>query len=379
MADHLPPPDPAEALLAGRAAGRSFFRQIVDMVKLMFARRGMRPQDYFELALYDPDLYDDEERFRMVSDAYAQKSAQMTAPVTWWAVGQDKVLMYSLLKAHGLPIPDTLAVMHPSRVYPGAASLRSVGDVGAWLRQAEYPIFSKPVTGLQSAGQALLLGWDPDSDMLQRQGEDPISVDDFVAEIDRFEGITAGDGHLFQRVLQPDPVVSDWVGPKLTGVRLVVMLDEDGPAITHAVWKIIGGDNFADNAWREGNLIADVDPATGEVRRVVRGSGVDLEVLTKHPKTGQTLVGRVLPDWKKVRQLALDGSRIFPKLRLQGWDVSFCAEGPIVVEANLGTGFALLQLASGKGFMTPEVEQFYARSAAAVDRYIEDTGLGKSI
>ena len=379
MAHHRPTHDPAESLLAGRAAGRGFLRQILDMLRLMLQRRGMGPQDYFEFALYDSDLYDDEERFRFVSDSYAPRACQRTAPSDWWGVGKDKVLMYSLLKVHGYPIPQTVAVVHPYRVFPDATALRDSGDLGAWLRQTTYPLFSKPVTGLQSAGQALLLGWDSETDTLQRQGEDPISVDDFVAEVERFEGLTAGDGHLFQRVLKPSPVVSEWVGEKLTGVRMVVMLGEDGAEITHVVWKIIVGSNFADNAWREGNLIADIDPGTGEVRRVVRGSGVEMEVLTKHPDTGQMLVGRYLPDWAHVRNVVLEGSRIFPKIHLQGWDVAFCDTGPVIVEANLGTGFGLMQMASGKGFMTPEVDAFFQRTEETIKDQLHSGQLGTLI
>jgi len=51
----------------------------------------------------------------------------------------------------------------------------------------------------------------------------------------------------------------------------------------------------ADNYWRGGNLLANLDVETGVIRRVVRGKGVALEELADHPGTGQKLAGLALP------------------------------------------------------------------------------------
>jgi hypothetical protein len=48
--------------------------------------------------------------------------------------------------------------------------------------------------------------------------------------------------------------------------------------------KIPAATSIADNYWRPGNLLADLDPMTGVIRRVVRGKGLELEELSKHPE-----------------------------------------------------------------------------------------------
>ena len=312
-------------------------------------------------------MYTDDERQRFISDGYAPTAIMKTSSQEWWAVGKDKLVNYLVMKAHGLPIPVVTAVVHPVRVYPDAVAIRSHEALVEWLRGATYPQFAKPVTGLQSKGQSLLLGYDAEQDELLRKNEPPIAVTEFARSVMEMEGLTANDGYLFQDVLRPDPRVSEWVGDRLTGCRVVVMIEDDGPRITHVVWKIVVGDNYADNYSRTGNLAAHVDPETGEVLRIVRGTGLDLEVVRKHPDTGELLQGRVLPDWDEVRRLVLEGARLMPKIRLQGWDVGLCDGGPVLIEGNLGTGFALMQLSSGQGFMTPEFEDFLTRTEAKVE------------
>jgi hypothetical protein len=110
-------------------------------------------------------------------------------------------------------------------------------------------------------------------------------------------------------------------------------------------------------------MVADVDPETGEVLRVVRGHGLDLEVLTKHPDTREVLTGATLPNWERTRELVLQCATLLPKVRFQGWDVGLCETGPVIVEANTGSSFTLAQIASAKGFMTPEFKGFLTHAA----------------
>jgi len=56
----------------------------------------------------------------------------------------------------------------------------------------------------------------------------------------------------------------------------------------------------ADNYWRGGNLLANLDVDTGVIRRVVRGKGVALEELANHPGTGQKVAGLALPHSRRL-------------------------------------------------------------------------------
>lgn len=57
-----------------------------------------------------------------------------------------------------------------------------------------------------------------------------------------------------------------------------------------------------------------------------------------HPDTGIQLVGAEIPDWGAIVELALKAARVFPGLRLQGWDIVCTTDGIVPLEVNLVTG-----------------------------------------
>src|SRR3546814_13202773 len=73
----------------------------------------------------------------------------------------------------------------------------------------------------------------------------------------------------------------------------------DRIATPFTLFKIPGGANIADNFWRAGNLLANVDPENGTILRVLRGRGPSMEEFQQHPVTGQQLVGTRLPHWQR--------------------------------------------------------------------------------
>lgn len=353
-------------LMLARASGRSLFQQVVDILKLVTARRGMTAEDYYWFGLYD-ERWSDDERARMVGDSWAPQMILRTCRSDWWAVGKDKVLNYLILQAYGFEVPKVRAIVHPLRPYPDAVHLKDRAALEAWLREGcPYPQFAKPVTGLQSRGQSLLLRHDPATDLLERQGDTPISVGDYAEIVCRMEGLTVDDGFLFQDLLVPDSRLEPVIGRRLSGVRTVAILDHDVPRVVGAVWKIPVGDNIADNYWRPGNLLAHLDVQTGEVLRLMSGWGGDFQELTKHPDTDAVLVGTRVPDWDKVLDLTIRGSAVLTKLLFQGWDIGLCEGGPRVIEANLGSGFKLPQLASRTGFLSDDFARFLEWAEAKI-------------
>jgi hypothetical protein len=111
-------------------------------------------------------------------------------------------------------------------------------------------------------------------------------------------------------------------------------------------------------------MVAEIDIDTGRVRRVVRGAGVGLEVLRRHPTTGRELVGFRIPHFEQLKAVVLRGAALIPGIRTQGWDVAIGPAGPIVVEVNNGSGYSAPQLASGRGMLTPEFAGFLAAAEA---------------
>jgi Sugar-transfer associated ATP-grasp len=99
--------------------------------------------------------------------------------------------------------------------------------------------------------------------------------------------------------------------------------------------KIPAATSIADNYWRPGNLLADLDPMTGVIRRVVRGKGLELEELSKHPETGTPLLGLALPHWDELRTVNDACARLFAAMRYHSFHIALTVEGPLVVEVNI--------------------------------------------
>src|SRR5207253_6804580 len=109
-------------------------------------------------------------------------------------------------------------------------------------------------------------------------------------------------------------------GNRLATVRLLTVMSHGAPRLFRACWKIPAGEHGADNFWRAGNLLAQLDLATGRVLRVVRGVGMSLEEVTHHPDTGAALIGATVPHRTAATGTALAAAKGLPELNPIGWD-----------------------------------------------------------
>lgn len=345
--------------IARDTRGKSLPAQVADIASLALSRNRLTPAEYFEYRLYDDQLHNGEAKRQFIGESCYHTLIRNTCDIRWWALGQDKVLGHAVLAAHGVPVPTTHALYHPFRVFPGAPTLQSPEALAAFLRDGmPYPFFQKPVSGVSSQGVHLVRSYDADADALTLHDGSTVGVEAFCRRLDALEGENKGDGHLFQEVLTLHPELEKRVGPATSGVRVIVLIEPDGPHIVQAVWKIIGGDAIADNARTPGNLLADIDIDTGRVVRVVQGVGPSLTERPDHPGTGETLLDTVLPHWDAVTELVQKHAGIAHKVRFQGWDIAIGPDGPVVIEFNVGSSLELPQQARGEGFGTPRFERF---------------------
>jgi hypothetical protein len=145
----------------------------------------------------------------------------------------------------------------------------------------------------------------------------------------------------------------------LATVRVCVLIGEDGIKIPFAVLKLPSRDNVADSFWRPGNLACKVDLQSGRILTVRSKDAFGTTDHTVHPDTGEPLLGETPPIWDRVLDLAHRCAPIFQPVRYQSMDIGITQTGPVLIEINTGGGFDLPQLASGEGFLTDEVRDFF--------------------
>lgn len=357
--DHAKAPatlDLATSVRAAIRSGKTTFSLIADLLRLGRGPGKLSVQEYFSYGLYDDRRFSPEAKRAFVGMKRQTRLINACCDLIWHGAAHDKILFYTILQGAGVPVLPTLAIYHPLRSFGTARALRDVDELKAFLRAAPCPFFGKPSTGMWSTGIASITAYDRDIDQLTTADGNKIDVAAFADAVEPYRR----DGYLFQSLVHPHAAIQAVCGDRLATVRMIVLLTEAGPKLYRAVWKIPSGTNIADNFWRSGNMLGDVDIETGRIERVVRGTGPDREELANHPDSGAALVGFMLPDWADAKALCLSASRIFPGLRMQAWDVALTSEGPLLMELNVGGDFNLPQLARGAGLLDDEFRGFLA-------------------
>ena len=336
------------ASAATRASGKSLLSQMRDIVQLSRGFGGLSPREYYYFGLYDDRRFPEEEKRRFIGLGVQSQILWRCTDGQYWAMSRDKLLFAALMALHGFPLLNTQAVLHRFRIVPNARPLRSFGDVARFLRhEATFPLFTKPVMGMRSAGSARIDGYDAGNDELLLFPDHRVRVDAYLAGIERY----LDEGYLFQDVQDPHERIRAVCGNRLATVRLVMMVGPDGPVPFRAMWKVPAGPNVADNFWRAGNILCGLDPATGRVTRAICGTGTAQVDVTNHPDTGVAVKDFVIPHWDRLLGMCRDASSVLPGITLQGWDICITDDGPVLVEVNVGGDFTLPQLGHAKGML----------------------------
>ena len=321
------------------SSGKSFGGLIRDVARLGWGPGRLQPSEYFLYRLYDDNRFPgDIKKTFLGTDRLAQVLSALNMP--WPEIANDKPTLTALLRGHDLPIPDTQAMRHKDRTFPSAISLRNRSDVERFLRkQADYPLFGKPTNKMCSLGVANIERYDRKTDCIVTKRGRSVPIGEFAEEVEKY----AEGGYLFQTRLAPHPEIVDVVGDQISTVRMFVLVDENGPVLLRAAWKIPSGESVADNFWRAGNMLGGLDVATGKIVRVLRRTPTGTEVVEAHPKTGTAFNGLVFPEWDQMREIVMQGSAAVPSCHFQGWDVALTDKGPVLVELEGDGGDPIME------------------------------------
>ncbi len=343
------------ALLKIAAASKTSPLKIMrDYVGLAFGPGKISFQDYVRLRLFDPEFWAGADR-RMV--AGAQRSAAFYYNINyrhdWWGLLENKIAADSYLAAYGIPTIPVVAIYH-AHLRTGAAMVaadeRRLREILS--DEANYPLFGKPTEEQQSLGAAGLYRYLPQEQSLETH-DGRVPLDAFVEQLRTHYT----KGYLFQKLVSPHAAIRAVCGDRLATVRIITIVNEAGPKVFRACWKIPAGNNTADNYWRQGNLLARLDITEGAVLRVLSGSGLDLQQIERHPDSGAALIGFRIPHWQRMIDTVIEAARLMHHVPLIGWDVAVLDAGPAIVEMNERPDFMLPQLADSRGIMEPELTE----------------------
>ncbi len=342
----IPSVDFPSNLQAALAAGRRMTSVLREVVSLRRGPGKLTPNEYFYYRLWDPRLTRENKR------GFVGKQAQQPMHIAcnnsgWYATAADKLLFHTLMTGAALPTPELLAITKSGRLAPGVRVLADEAAIATFLRdRRHYPLFAKPIDGKYSLSVISADDYEAASDRVLLQGTEPVTSAALAQEMAGREA-----GFVIQRRLAPHPRLVRLFGPRLWSVRVIVLLTQAGLVLHRAVAKIATGQNPADNFWRRGNMVGAIDLRTGQIVRVVRGTGVEMAIDGYHPDTGRPIAGTPIPDWETLTALVKQASQMLPAIRTQSWDIALTDAGPMPLEVNFGGDLNLTQLASGEGVL----------------------------
>jgi Sugar-transfer associated ATP-grasp len=325
------------------SSGRGVFPILREIIALWRGPGKLMPQEYFYYRLWDPTIPLVEKR------RFVGKRAQTAMHLAcnsqyWYCAAADKILFHTIMSGAAMPIPDLIAISAAGRTIPGVPNLTDVDTLASLLRRPEfYPLFMKEVGGKYSLSVISADTYDPMTDEVVLLGGARRSPESIAGEM------LSPRGYLVQRRLRQTPALATLFGPRLWSVRVFVIHGAAGSCIHRATAKIATGSNPADNYWRPGNMLGAIDLNSGQIVRVVRGSGAELQIDDVHPDTGRPIVGVQISEWNRVIEIVLAAAPIFAGIHSQSWDVALTEQGPVLLEVNFGGDLNLTQLVTGNG------------------------------
>lgn len=360
----------AESLQRAAAmTGSSPMQLTREYSRLAFGPGKVTFEDYVKYRLFDDAWLAGADKADFVG---ARRNRDLVVEINyrhdWHGLLTNKLASQSYLAAYGLPTIAPLAIYAPGlaiasdRLLPSREALR-----GFLLDARHYPIFGKPVESVQSLGALALLGCDAANDELIAVGDKRLKVDAAVDDIERHYAA----GYLFQKMVKPHRDLIPVIGERLATVRVLTIATPEGPKAFRSGWKIPAAGNVADNFWRAGNMLAGLDFETGRVLRATSGVGFEMKDVTRHPDTGAELIGLQVPDWEKMKAVAVEGAKVLRHFGTVGWDIAATDDGPVIVEANETPDFSLVQIADRRGILCKEFNDLLARQQAADAAYVK--------
>ncbi|UCV01948.1 sugar-transfer associated ATP-grasp domain-containing protein [Dechloromonas denitrificans] len=350
--------------LATQQTGKSPLQQFREILALKKTGGQCGISDYYWNKLYDSTFLlgrgiEDFLGWRLHSELSLALNPRNVVLPAW-----DKTVFMTMADSVGLPVVPTVATLKTSSRLPAVLGkhLRNIAEAATFLRDPSvFPLFGKPAYSQQGYGSAYLAGYEQASDCLVLLNGERIAVEKFLIRLERtvdHRYHRPECGYLFQKPLRLAESIEQLTGwPAICGARIVCLNGPDGSSPLQAIWKIAVPPNHVDNfgMGKHGNLLADVDPATGTIGRVISGLWPETKLLNEHPISGNSFEGFQLPDWPQVLESCHALGDLIPMMQIQHIDFAFTNEGPKILELNDIGGIAQLH---GRGLLTERTRSF---------------------
>lgn len=328
-------------------------RFFLDYLGVRFGETALGVSEYLGFRVFDPKVVPRENRRTFASDSLKLQLWEGLNPKDWWVLAGDKLIFHTIMEAAGYPNPKIFAYMDPTgRKAPGIESMDSPQSLAEWLLATNtFPLFLKPAGYMGSHGAMGILGVNAQEKTFELSNGDTIGMAEFLRTVEYFPS------YIVQELICSESSLQSITGKGLSTLRLVVLMDDGEPKLFRCRWRIPNRKNMADNFWRDGNIMAEITPATGEVTNILISKNSSFEHLAKDNAICERFVGSTPPLYEAAVKMCLDAAMLYPMMAFQSWDVALTDQGPMLLELNHNGDIEFLQIGTPTGILDDELRQ----------------------
>lgn len=349
---------------------KSYLEQLWEVASLRLGFSRLGADDYYQFKLYRKSLTPEQKR-EFIGWRCQSAIDRLLNDQRWHFAHSDKIITTLLMERLAAPIPSLRAVFdRRPREIPGCRFLRTLDELGTFLKGLERPLFVKPVNNALGRNAFIVEGLDAAGGTVLLAKGKTIALADLhrvcVAEASEGRG-----GMLFQDLVRPSAELTRLTGDRLCSLRMI-MLERRRLLLTHAVLKLPVGGNITDNfrGGSSGNLLGRINLTTGALEAVFGLRGDSFEEVERHPDTGAPFAGVSLPDWNSYVETVTRVASAFPGMRLQHWDIAVSDRGPLILELNGDGCVQLPQIAYQRGLYAGELAQAVREARGKLPRQL---------
>jgi hypothetical protein len=299
-------------------------------------------QGVLPLSYYIFELHRGATRLRALEYLYRQETKRGLYPVlrqrfasaeTTEAL-RDKARFALRCLKHGVPAVAALFVVN-------SGEITRFDDGSAGLPRCD--LFLKPLSGAGGRGAAV---WNYLGDGLYQNAD--LGVLSARKLLDHLLAQSRHRAYVGRAYVTNHPHLAAVSSGALCTVRVVTCLDEHNePEVTHAVLRMARTPGIVVDNFHAGGIAAPIDLASGIVGRATDlGLNRDTQWFDTHPLTGAPIVGRQIPMWESVLDVARRAHQAFADQVIVGWDVAVLDSGPQLIEGNKGPDLDIIQRTS---------------------------------
>ena len=305
--------------------GIGYFRILVDFITLN-RKINISFTEYFNF-----QFEKQHENFRntFLSSKNKKKYLSILNPRKYYILARNKYLTHLYLENHNIRKADLFCYYNPnnrSHHRTVAYDYNSVLEI-LKTKNVEQCIL-KPVESSHGDGVWLI---------------NKVEYTKNECRLHRFDGAIIGLSELlskepliFESYIEQTEQFKRFNPSSVNTIRFITTLYPGGDARLIAAFLKIGkGGACIDNAGSGGNIMAEVDPYTGQILAVTQFDGWrKTKPITHHFDTGELLEGVTINNWNDIKETVLQYQQSNPFLKAIGWDIAITDNGPVVIEIN---------------------------------------------